>query len=798
MSDYQKINGMKRISLLILLLSTLNLYSQNWNWSKKIYATQTAQEGLLTTSDGRVLVFGSSEKSFFTTSSTSTSGSYLFQYDTLGNLLGSKNWPGYFYIQKVICATDGNLYFAGFYKGSPTVDGISLPASAGFDAMMGCIDVTGNIVWIHTLTSAGPDGFNDLTLGADGLIYAAGAVGGQFTFDTGAMINTPQSALIAYYNTTGVLHGYHLYDRVPEREGSYKDVIREIADDSAGNIYILMQQDGYHWNNPDTVSAPEMGVYVYRLSPTLDTLWSTYVNGPASYYGNTTLGLEAAPDGDPYVNYYNSFKHGGEGYIKRYDRSNGLETWNLRTADATYRSMVIREGLVYVFGIEGAYYCPCPYGKGGHWVIKIIDSFNTTIGESQMTGFRGQKMTVSREGSIYFRSNFADKRKVSYGPNTLIADSTYNYMFHRYDYHAQVLSKLSSLPCQALTMDLDTAFLFTSYYSLCVGTSCTITPSPVLGSFVWNTGETTTAISVNSAGNYSCINTQSNGCVAYSLPLNFQMEVDTALADIQLVTNTPSNNRVVLVKENSGLYESDPRLTGYELYRNEPGGAILVGEQHASSYETKIWDSTLVAGDQAYTYFIRTKGRCPSSSQPSAMLKTIHLSRSNETDGTVVLHWNPYSGYSGNYLVYAGNTIAGLHLALTTADTIATLPAGANFYQVRTTGMPAENIEGVTYTGTRSNLAGPVALTVGVEQPGSEMALTVYPNPFVTSLQLTLSNYKKNTTSLRIYDSAGALLHQSEVQSDQENIDLGHLPAGQYYLEVHQAGKVSVMPLIKN
>ncbi|MEL6846508.1 MAG: T9SS type A sorting domain-containing protein [Bacteroidota bacterium] len=75
-----------------------------------------------------------------------------------------------------------------------------------------------------------------------------------------------------------------------------------------------------------------------------------------------------------------------------------------------------------------------------------------------------------------------------------------------------------------------------------------------------------------------------------------------------------------------------------------------------------------------------------------------------------------------------------------------------------------------------------------------QIALSLAPNPFQQQTQLRYTLQQNNTTNaqLAIYNYLGQQLELIPLSRNEGSIDIGHqLPAGIYFLQIQQAGKVS-------
>jgi hypothetical protein len=791
---------MKKIRLLPFLLLLLNfpLLGQNWIWTKKIgpqfYWYSSSGESLLPISNGALILCSSLYSNYQTTTVDSdTSGTSFQIYDTTGNFLSGKRWNFPFHIQKLIEGPDGNLYFAGFFSGSINVDGISIMSNGGSDGMIGKMSLSGTVLWIKTMGASEREGYLDILYNsADGKLYAAGGIDHTVMFENTIAGTCQQSGIITCYSLTGDMLYYHLYDRVPERDSYYKNIVLEIADDEQGNIYAHMLQDGANWGGPDTVSAPIVGNYVYRLNNTLDTLWSKYIIGPSCYYGYSCHGLKVARAGDPYIMSYCSSHYGGQGRLTRLNANNGTINWELPNQDGSYQSLAMRNQTVYVTGNEGANGCPCPGSTDGYYVVKMIDNNNVTLGETRIDNVGIRKLACTAIGSIYLLSDF-HYRNVRFGPDNITADSMLvgypipNY----YEYGSQTLSKMNGVTCQPVIAKVRNAYPEVGfYYNICPGTNCTVSVYPAQGSYLWNTSGTDSVISASNAGSYYCVNTQPSGCIAYSLPQQIKIEADTGLADIALASYDQSSGKYFSFAVSNDWYGM--HIKKINLYRQDDSSSVLVGNDTVVNYFTAITDNTVLTADKSYNYYVTTIGRCGIESAPSAKQNTIFLKREALADGSVKLIWNSYHHMHGTeYKILRGSSPSNLIQSVTTTDT--TIIVGgdvSNYFQIESAWYSHEFYNGTYYGGGRSNIAGPSELPSNISNKNLTCAsaeINVFPNPCAEALSInvvTTKTYK--TGKLILLSEFGQVIIRRQVSGKNihENVDLSIDPPGIYFIEL--------------
>lgn len=167
----------------------------------------------------------------------------------------------------------------------------------------------------------------------------------------------------------------------------------------------------------------------------------------------------------------------------------------------------------------------------------------------------------------------------------------------------------------------------------------------------------------------------------------------------------------------------------------------------------------------ATTYYVRGEGNCVIPGACGSLLLTLHIAPpvpSITVNGSTLTS----SAASGNQWYLNGSIIAGA-----TAQThIATV---SGMYSV------------VVSNDNCSTPSDEVQVTaVGVQETASGEVMRVYPQPFTGELTVQLQGqWAAQQLSLRLFDNTGRMIYSTTVQQ-QNVIDLGHVPAGLYFLQV--------------
>lgn len=542
---------MKKIILIsfCLVIASHLTKAQSWEWSKKItnsvlFGWFGKSRGLITDKNGNVFSYGANS-----VYSTDTVGSYLQCYSNNGIQLFSKQWKNPFFIQKMEYDGNNNLYFAGLFYGTHTLDGITIVSHGGTDAVIGKMDLVGNVIWMKTFGGSGWDGAYGMCLNRnDSSIYVTGRIKDTLFFNNSFQSIFPQSAIICHYTSGGNLMNYKLYD-FPSQQLMNPNCGVEICRNQFGAMFVLMDRNGDRWSHEDSGSGPVAGRYVFKLNSNLDILWSTFINGNESYYGWDCNTLKVTSNGDVYLIDYLGGKYGGMALLLRLNGNTGNISWSLGNVDGAYTDIFIDSNTVYLLGNEGASQYPDEYATPGYFVIKKIDENNTVIGETRIAPNNLFNLTKDVSGNIFITGRFRAKASVI-GHDTILADSVYYNI--GYQYYGKFLSKLNDINCTPPIVSVSVLKNeYSDYYPICPGDTVVLTVRPTTGSFIWSNGNTGLQTNIESTGNYFVTNLQPNGCIAYSLPVS-------VFKDTPIVITARATDTATFVNVNTDLLIGTP------------------------------------------------------------------------------------------------------------------------------------------------------------------------------------------------------------------------------------------------
>jgi hypothetical protein len=317
-------------------------------------------------------------------------------------------------------------------------------------------------------------------------------------------------------------------------------------------------------------------------------------------------------------------------------------------------------------------------------------------------------------------------------------------------------------------------------------TNCNSQPPTltVLGnysSFQWNTGETTSSITVNTSGDYSVSAIDANGCTAQSsistINLALLPPVSICVATVDSLTG---HNIIVWEKPATTLIDS------FIVYKESVVADVYerIGSQPYAQLSTFL-DAVSNPLVQSSRYKLGLVDTCGSESSLSTYHKTMHLSLNLGVGGTVNLIWEGYQGLNfGSYNIYRGTSPENMIQLATIQSNLSsytdlTPPSGAVFYQMEIV-IPGCNPTAISYLRSRSNIAN--TGTIGFEQLNLD-DVRVFPNP--TDVGFTIqSNAILADESIELLDQVGRVVTQINAAVNSTYVSTAHLAKGIYFLRL--------------
>lgn len=372
--------------------------------------------------------------------------------------------------------------------------------------------------------------------------------------------------------------------------------------------------------------------------------------------------------------------------------------------------------------------------------------------------------------------------------------------------------------------------------TVCANSFQTLTSSAITGN-VWNTGDTTQSINVNSAGNYFVTVNGDAGCTVQSDPVQVTVAQPQALyADADgdgygsanntiyacatpgyVTDNTDCNDHNAAV--HSGSIPPKPTISGSTQLC--PSKTIKLTSSSATTY---LWSNnattkTITASAPgSYTVTITKTSGCENTSDPFTVsvapcIAPLNLSVTNVTSTGATLNWNA-SNCAVNYKVQvrkAGAATWKSYTATSNTYTVTGLVANKNYeWQVQT----VCNVKPLTASdfvaGTNFKTASSPAANYAndgfssLQYVNDSSALlkqnfdaSITPNPAQNTAVLTIKGNAENLTVITM-DIAGKILWRKDNLSDKNILlPVPNLSNGTYLIVLQSKEGTKVLKLIK-
>jgi hypothetical protein len=310
--------------------------------------------------------------------------------------------------------------------------------------------------------------------------------------------------------------------------------------------------------------------------------------------------------------------------------------------------------------------------------------------------------------------------------------------------------------------------------------------------FDWSNGDTIEDLLNEDEGSYQMVLSDNNGCVDSAQfvlgapqPYNFEevcmLTVDSLTGKNQVVWNKTSGKQTM----------------EYQIFKetNVAGQYAQIGTVPYLNMSV-FTDVNSVPQQQPDRYKIAVVDSCGNVSDTSDLHRTIHLQSSFGSSGEVNLSWTQYEGRAvQTYEIYrwisAGNLvqIGSVSGASNTFSDLNPPVAPIVNYNVRAifSGDVCAPAVGKTssYESARSNILDQTGIGMP-DLPWKGLA-RMFPNPTnaVVRIEVPEAGFV-----IRITNLLGQVIHQVMVQEQAINIDLAHVAAGMYQVELYREGQV--------
>ncbi len=543
-----------------------------------------------------------------TSKSASSNGGYdiyVAKYDNAGNLKwlktfgGSSDDVGY----GIDCDDSNNVYVTGKFKNTVSFGSTSLSSSGDFDAFVFKLDNTGAVQWAVQGSSSAEDMGIGIKVDSKHNVIVSGDTWAAITYG-GYTSNS------STYNTGYVakldINGDCLW--LESMYSTWGDSWHDVAIDKNDNIYLggthgtsvtVTSEDGNTYSGSSFSAQNHMCVTKFDSSGNL--IWFVS-EGPSSsgqkadvfglcFNKNTdVLYVSANTSGSMNLgNYSYSYKGNMDIFVAAIDTA-GNFTWaefgGSSGADAGAGVGLDKYDNVYTCG-QFANSCSINgqtlNSAGGQdgYIFKYcnstsaIDSTITTTGSTTLCG------NDSVLFSVKYDPNYIYAWKLN-GSSITGANSNSYYAVKQGSY--SVLISLGGCCSQSQSQSIQVQNLSFSKIlgndtTIC-GTSYQLSATAPQGtSFLWNTGDTSRAITLNNSGTYSIIISY-NGCVAYDTVQIGLKNITVSLGNDTVVCG----NSLILDAQNSGMtYKWSDGSTNQTLKVNKTGSyTVAVSDAQCS------------------------------------------------------------------------------------------------------------------------------------------------------------------------------------------------------------------------
>ena len=327
----------------------------------------------------------------------------------------------------------------------------------------------------------------------------------------------------------------------------------------------------------------------------------------------------------------------------------------------------------------------------------------------------------------------------------------------------------------------------------CVGGSVTLTASALSGgSYLWNTGATTQAITVTSPGMYSVTeNYGSSTCHSTSLPYNLGTTLPVVPICEVSVDSLSTHN--IVVWEKTGITTS---VDSFRIYRETMTNVYSNIASVSKDSLSEFHDYAANPNVTSYKYKLAAVDSCGSVSALSDYHNTIHL----QYLGNGNLLWSLYgienaSNPVSYYIINRDNTGTGNFLPIST-----TIPGGNNSYtdinyatypnaryRVDVNWSIICNPSKAVSSNTHSNIIN-LGLTTSISQSDFANSVSIYPNPFTEQTTISFSEIQKNTT-IKIMDVVGKEIKTINFTGKDYLLEKEEMNAGIYFVQIIYTNK---------
>jgi len=275
----------KHLIILFFLFTSLLSVSQDlhFEWGREYGSDNSSNElkSLASDNNNHVFVFTNFDSEYAIDGVTfSTQGEkdlILYSINEDGNVewYSQQGGPDSEYAQEVACDKDGNVYIIGKFHQTMLMNGETYYSNGTFDMYLAKFSNTGDFFWCKTFGGPNTESLVSLELKYNRVIVA-----GRY-YDYTVIDN---DTLFSQSGTDVFVAKFDLDGHVLQTAtfgGQSVDMVSDMDIDGEGNIYLtgdfygdIIFNDEYSFNVGDL-----LGVYIVKLSPSLNVEWAYQIEG---------------------------------------------------------------------------------------------------------------------------------------------------------------------------------------------------------------------------------------------------------------------------------------------------------------------------------------------------------------------------------------------------------------------------------------------------------------------------------------------------------------------------------------
>ena len=673
---------------------------------------------------------------------------YHSRYDSTGAPMWVNNYPGTF--NKIIVDGPGNSYIAG-------------GNNSGIKFSIKKINAAGGTAYSNIPSAVSDTVFsvNSVDIDATNRLY----VGGTRYSDQGSA--TPNMhCVVQKFGTLGSLNWTHVINHC-DSVGAYSyyfTKIDKILVDASNDVYVLGRSSGY------TSGFPPSFVFLIKLDNSGNQIWRQDFTGSgvtsSEYPGDMTFSSLGT-----ILLYTNTNNH----IVRRIDKTDGSIVAEVVYYDNVTESKKIEEDAVGNIFVAGN--ClPSLATLRDYAIAKFDPALNFVWTQHYSNTFVGNDevgdMAVTGNNRIY------------------VTGRSFSTPGTQPDFN---LIKLCDIvpPTISSTGPVD---------NICPGTSIDLITSG--SNYLWSNGSTTPAITVNTAGNYFCTVSKSDGCAKNTDTLNVSIKPNPITPEICMVTVDDSSTHNIVYWDKT-LYSD---IDYFNIYREDFTSSYTLIANVPYDSLSEYHDYAINPNVTTKRYKISAVDTCGTESALSNYHNTLYC-----TDlGSGQFFWNLYEIESSanpvvNYIIMRQDTIGAPWVELdSTAGTQQTLndPTFASFpyasWRVKT-------YWGISCTPTRagistsrSNLRNKNLLGGGTEINNSSLLVSdvkIYPNPSNSTITISMPILN---CSVNLFDATGRIIYSFVNSKLSTEMDISYLANGVYYFEINDNTTRFSQKFVKN